>query len=129
MPHQVDFDIEGAKAARFTDAEIADTLAKQANFDIGAAREAGFTDNEEIIRFLTTGERFDRRGNPLIRGVSTAIVDLATTALGGAAELGGALIGGPATAVAAGAEFVSQIGPGFTELATPVAEAARGLAA
>lgn len=37
------FDIEGARAAGYSDDEIADHLASQRNFDIGAARKAGYT--------------------------------------------------------------------------------------
>lgn len=46
-----DFDVEGARAAGYTDAEIADYLASQAAFDIAAARAVGYTD-EEIVQHL-----------------------------------------------------------------------------
>jgi hypothetical protein len=38
------FDVEGARAEGYTDAEIADYRASQAAFDIAAARAAGYRD-------------------------------------------------------------------------------------
>jgi hypothetical protein len=46
------FDIEGAKKAGYTDAEIADHLAKQSNFDLSGAKKAGYND-AEILQHLT----------------------------------------------------------------------------
>ena len=46
-----DFDVEGARAEGYTDAEIADYLASQVKFDIAAARAEGYTD-EEIVQHL-----------------------------------------------------------------------------
>jgi hypothetical protein len=46
------FDIEGAKKAGYTDAEIADHLAKQSNFDLAGAKKAGYND-AEILQHLT----------------------------------------------------------------------------
>ena len=45
------FDVEGARAAGYTDAEIADYLANQEAFSAVDAREAGYTD-AEIIDYL-----------------------------------------------------------------------------
>jgi ribosomal protein L29 len=42
------FDIEGAKKAGYSDAEIADHLAQQAGFDSAGARKAGYSDAEII---------------------------------------------------------------------------------
>ncbi len=47
-----DFDVAGAKAAGYSDTEIADHLAKQNNFDVGGARKAGYSD-AEILSHLT----------------------------------------------------------------------------
>jgi hypothetical protein len=46
------FDIEGARKAGYSDAEIADYLATERGFNIGGARESGYSD-PEIIRHLT----------------------------------------------------------------------------
>lgn len=48
------FDVEGARAAGYSDSEIADSLASKAKFDAKGARAAGFTD-EQIIGRLTMG--------------------------------------------------------------------------
>lgn len=42
------FDIEGARKAGYSDAEIADHLAKQSNFDIAGARKSGYTDDQIV---------------------------------------------------------------------------------
>lgn len=46
------FDIEGARKAGYSEAEIADYLAKDDNFDTQGARKAGYSD-EEIVKHLT----------------------------------------------------------------------------
>jgi hypothetical protein len=46
------FDIQGAKAAGYSDAEIADYLAQQSKFDAAGARGAGYSD-QEIIGHLS----------------------------------------------------------------------------
>ena len=46
------FDVEGARRAGYTDAEIADFLAGEEAFDAAAAREAGYTD-AEIIGYIS----------------------------------------------------------------------------
>ena len=46
------FDIEGAKTAGYSDAEIADHLAKQSNFDLAGAKKAGYND-AEILQHLS----------------------------------------------------------------------------
>ena len=40
------FDYEAARAEGYTDAEIADHLAKRYKFDIGGARTAGYSDQD-----------------------------------------------------------------------------------
>jgi len=49
------FDIEGARKAGYTDAEITDYLSSESNFDAGGARNAGYSD-QEIIEHLTAAE-------------------------------------------------------------------------
>lgn len=46
------FDVDGAKKAGYSDAEIADYLAKGSNYDAAGARKAGYTD-AQIIGHLT----------------------------------------------------------------------------
>ncbi len=46
----LNFDIDGARAAGYSDAQIADTLAQKSNFDSAAARAAGFKDADIITR-------------------------------------------------------------------------------
>lgn len=42
------FDVKGARAAGYSENEIADFLAKDRNFDVVAARKSGYSDNEII---------------------------------------------------------------------------------
>lgn len=46
------FDIEGARHAGYSDAEIADHMAKQSGFDAAGARQAGYAD-ADIVQHLT----------------------------------------------------------------------------
>jgi hypothetical protein len=46
------FDIEGARRAGYSDAEIADHMAKQSGFDAAGAKQAGYTD-ADILQHLT----------------------------------------------------------------------------
>lgn len=52
-PQNVPFDVDGARAAGYSDSAIADFLASQTNFDIGAARKAGYGD-DAIIGHIAT---------------------------------------------------------------------------
>ena len=45
------FDVEGAKQAGYSDAEINSYLAKESNFDLRGARRAGYKD-DEILKHL-----------------------------------------------------------------------------
>jgi hypothetical protein len=42
------FDVQGARKAGYTDAEIADFLGQQSRFDVAGARQAGYSDGEVI---------------------------------------------------------------------------------
>ena len=48
----LNFDVDGARKAGYTDAQIADTLAQKANFDTAGARAAGFKDVDIISRLV-----------------------------------------------------------------------------
>jgi hypothetical protein len=45
------FDVEGARKAGYSDAEIASHLAQESNFDIGGAKKAGYSDSD-IVQHL-----------------------------------------------------------------------------
>ncbi|GIW55348.1 MAG: hypothetical protein KatS3mg082_1752 [Nitrospiraceae bacterium] len=45
------FDLEGARRAGYSDAEIADFLAQQKGFDAAGARQAGY-DDRELVDYL-----------------------------------------------------------------------------
>ena len=65
-----DFDVQGAKAAGYSDAEIADHLAASRSFDIGAARKSGYSDSE-IVQHLAppAPPSFKDKANQAIRDV------------------------------------------------------------
>ena len=70
------FDAEGARAAGYTDAEIADYLAEQEAFDAAAAREAGYTD-ADIIGHLSAAPAASADAKPVEEPKSTFIDDAA----------------------------------------------------
>jgi hypothetical protein len=49
------FDVDGARKAGYSDAEIADFLGSQRKFDVGQARQAGYSDGE-ILSHLLKGD-------------------------------------------------------------------------
>lgn len=70
------FDVEGARAAGYTDAEIADFLAGEEAFDAAAAREAGYTD-AEIIGYISAAPAAPAAVKPVEEPKSTFIDDAA----------------------------------------------------
>jgi len=120
------FDVQGARAAGYSDAEIAGYLAKEQKFDVAGARKAGYSDTE-IIGHLTITKPIGTQipvsdaerqfmasqpatqappANPslvdkLIGGGETAL-SLATGATGGALGALGGTLGGLAGAIATG---------------------------
>ena len=121
------FDVKGARAAGYTEVEIADHLAKESGFDIAGARKAGYSDNE-IIGHLTApksaadlvpggGLAGDRNvGKPDNRtlgekaiGTGEAALSLATGATGGAVGTVAGAVKGLAGAVMDGT-FGTQAG-------------------
>jgi hypothetical protein len=50
------FDVQAARKAGYTDAEIADYLAKEGKFNAANARQSGYSDGE-IITYLTGGDK------------------------------------------------------------------------
>lgn len=57
------FDLEGAKKAGYSDAEIASYLAQQSKFDADGARKAGYSDSE-IIGHLVNAQTATAKGEP-----------------------------------------------------------------
>lgn len=55
------FDIEGARKAGYSDAEIADHLAQSSKFDIASARKAGYSDSE-ILQHLSQPAQPSEKG-------------------------------------------------------------------
>lgn len=51
------FDVEGARSAGYSDADIANQLSQQQNYDASGARQAGYND-QDIIRHLEPSQAF-----------------------------------------------------------------------
>lgn len=87
-----DFDVQGARKAGYSDAEIADHLASSKKFDASAARQAGYSD-KEIIDHLSPGPGMIRRGLNAVGDAVKTTDDYLTTqamrAAGGLASLPG----------------------------------------
>lgn len=88
------FDVEGARKAGYSDAEIADHLAQQRSFDIKGARAAGYGDSD-IVAHLSAAQtkelpKYDKRpdsfGKRLAMGIAEPFVG-AVQALKHAAEI------------------------------------------
>lgn len=78
----IEFDLSGARAAGYPDAEIANQLAKMRNVDVDAARRAGY-DDDEIIHILQTGKPYERVGGPVTaigRGIVKGLSETAGAA-------------------------------------------------
>ena len=123
------FDVQGARAAGYSDVEIADHLANESGFDIAGARKAGYSDSE-IIGHLSQPKaapadprmadvpQVDVQGRVIqsekpppapdpslvdkIKGVGETALSLATGATGGTLGMIGGALGGVAGAIATG---------------------------
>lgn len=74
------FDVEGARAAGYTDAEIAGYLAKSRKFDLAGAQKAGYSDGEVINHLLAPAA--PKSGADLIPGAGPAPVAAEEPGLG-----------------------------------------------
>jgi len=92
------FDVQGARAAGYSDAEIADELARDTNFDTAGARSAGYTDSEIIAELqparpsATATDRVQAIASGASSGVASTLglpIDTALNAL----DVGKAAIG------------------------------------
>lgn len=54
------FDVEGARKAGYTDAEIADHLGQQSRFDTAGARKSGYSDTEIITHLRPAASTFNQ---------------------------------------------------------------------
>jgi hypothetical protein len=133
------FDVEGAKKAGYSDAEIAAHLAQQSNFDVAGAKKAGYSDTE-IVQHLSTLEAAPppaagTGSKPVMRAPSAGVPErmpagsdveqylgVANRALlpYAATAAGGFAVGGPAGAVLAPTAL------GISNLATAGYNAATG---
>ena len=121
------FDVEGARAAGYTDAEIANYLANQSGFNAIAAREAGYTD-AEIVAHLAgippkpKKQEPDRSAAQYAGVITNALAPYATAAGLGAAAAGipslgiGAPLGAATGVLSLG---VGDLGTGIYNLAAP----------
>lgn len=88
------FDVQGAKDAGFSDAEIANALSQENNFDVAGARQAGF-DDANIIQTITTGKPFREttQTQSFSEGVNRGVQGVLSTILGLPADIANQLIG------------------------------------
>ena len=121
------FDAEGARAAGYTDAEIADYLANQSGFNAVAAREAGYTDAEIVAHLAGVApkpkkQEPDRSAAQYAGVITNALAPYATAAGLGAAAAGipslgiGAPLGAATGVLSLG---VGDLGTGIYNLAAP----------
>lgn len=122
------FDVEGARAAGYTDAEIADYLANQSGFNAVAAREEGYTDAEIVDHLAGVApkpkpkkQEPDRSAAQYAGVLTSALAPYATVAgLGAAAGAPLAGIGAiPGAAAGVASLGISDLGTGIYNLAAP----------
>lgn len=72
------FDVEGAKSAGYSDAEIADHLAEQSKFDAAGARKSGYSDQEIISHLAGAGHPAEKPtvGQSVARGLGLGVRDV-----------------------------------------------------
>jgi len=103
------FDVQSAKKAGYTDAEIAAHLAAQFNFDLKGAKSAGYTDGEVVAQLSqkavipgTPTQPAPAAGPSIgqrIVGAGEAGFSLATGMVGGAVGMVGGTVGATAAAI------------------------------
>jgi hypothetical protein len=76
------FDVKKAKAAGYTDAEIADYLSQQSGFNVHGAREAGYQDNE-ITSHLVGLQQEDERPINQVKKAANSAIDFIRNGLSG----------------------------------------------
>ncbi len=105
------FDVEGARKAGYTDAEIAGLLARRFNFDLDGARSAGYSDGEVIAqlaqRATIPGQQTpaESKGPGIVDraiGTGEAALSAITGATGGTIGAIGGALGAAAGAIQSG---------------------------
>lgn len=91
------FDINGARKAGYSDAEIADHLASSSKFDLAGARKAGYSD-KEILQHLTPTEPAKPPEAP--KGTGSTLLDGANAVGSGFMRGMTRLVGAPVDAIA-----------------------------
>lgn len=88
------FDIEGARRAGYSEAEIADYLAGQSRFDSAAARKAGYSDAEILSHLGSQGGNAAARQpeRTVLEEVGQGLGNLAAGAVRGAGSIGATLL-------------------------------------
>ena len=89
------FDIEGAKKAGYSDAEIARYLAKQSKFDLDGAKKAGYSD-AEVISHLSNGNQSEADNDTSVgsklKAVGQAFGNLVAGGVRGAGSIGATIM-------------------------------------
>lgn len=105
------FDLDGARKAGYSDAEIADLLARRFNFDLAGARGAGYSDGEVIAQLANKAaipgqQTPDKAKSPGLLetavGTGEAALSAVTGVVGGTLGAIGGGLGAAAGAVASG---------------------------
>jgi hypothetical protein len=113
----IPFDVAGARAAGYSDGEIASYVGGLANFNTDAARKAGYQD-DEIINHLAVQPKAPEPPPPpssTLGGIGKAVAQLPTDIAGGLVKAGGDVVTAAGTAIQSGASNAdtmlrSQIG-------------------
>lgn len=108
----MDFDVNGAKQAGYSDKEIADHLAKENKFDSASARKSGYND-DEIISYLSETKNPPKvTGGGIVGAITRGMAPIAAgTALGAAAGAPFAGVGAiPGAAAGALATTIEELG-------------------
>jgi hypothetical protein len=130
------FDVQGARAAGYSDAEIADELAKDSKFDTAGARAAGYSD-AEIINELqpplppaTAADRFQAAAGGLGKGFAYTLglpadfginlADVGSAAVGAGYLLKDKLTGKPEKKEYTRADLPIQLGDNIPTFVKPV---------
>jgi len=84
------YDVQGARKAGYSEAEIAEYLGEKLRFDVNGARKAGYSD-AELVQFLSTAQRPGSGGigtlGQLLRGIPAGGVNLLESAAVGASSV------------------------------------------
>ena len=126
------FDVEGARKAGYTDAEIAGVLARRFNFDLAGAKSAGYSAGE-VIAQLASRANIPGQQTPaeskepsiIDRAIGTgeAALSAITGAVGGTLGMVGGALGAGAGAIASGQFGTKQAADQIEQAAAEGAQA------